>query len=143
LNVTEVGTLYNIASQYLPFIRKKETLSRQQALSTKPIRNPGVEWEKDELGDVNVYVPRRKDAVARFLCWMLRAPEKKTISLGEVGGFVWELCDGKHSVDAIISQICSRYKMTRREAEVSVGAYLKTLGDRRLVGFKVGGNSKK
>lgn len=138
-NVTEMGAIYNIASQYLPFIRKKRRPTRQEALSTKPIRNPVVEWDKNELGEVNIYIPRRKDLVARFLCWVLRAPEKKTITVEEVGGFVWELCDGKHTVDSIVSQICSKYKMSRREAEVLVSVYLKTLADRRLIGFKIGG----
>ncbi|MCL6520016.1 MAG: PqqD family protein [Armatimonadetes bacterium] len=138
-----MGSLYTIAAQYLPFIRKKPALSRQQALKTRPIRNPLVEWTKDELGEVSLFIPRRKDRIARILCWLFRAPEKREIVLGEVGGFVWELCDGEHSVDSIVSAITSRYKITRREAEASVGVYLKMLADRKLLGFRVGGSGKK
>ena len=74
---------------------------------------------------------------------MFRAPAYKEIVLDEVGSDIWELCDGENGVEAVVSCMCRKYKLNRRECETSVAAYLKMLGDRRLIGFKVGGKRKK
>jgi hypothetical protein len=138
-----MGVVHNTVSQYLPFLRRKPALSRDQALHSRPVRNPLLEWERVDGGDVHLRIPRRKDTVANMLCKIFRAPEYKEILLDEVGSSVWELCDGDHSVDSIVSITCKTYKLTRRECETSVAAYLKMLGDRKLIGFQVGGRKKK
>ena len=138
-----MSTVYNAVSQYLPFLRKKPVLSRDQALRSRPTRNPLLEWVRGEDGDVRLRIPRRKDVVAKVLCRVFRAPGYKEIVLDEVGSDIWELCDGDNGVDAIVSNMCGKYKLNRRECETSVAAYLKMLGDRRLIGFRVGGKPKK
>lgn len=138
-----MGVVYNAVTQYLPFLRKKPSLTRDQALRARPVRNPLLEWERVDSGEVSLRIPRRKDLVARALSRVFRAPGHKEILLDEVGSDVWELCDGGHSVEAIVSAMCRKYKLTRRECETSVAAYLKMLGERKLVGFQVGGRRKK
>ena len=54
---------------------------------------------------------------------------------GEVGGFVWELCDGNNTVETIVSRTGKQFKMNRREAEVSVTMFLQMLHERNFVGF--------
>ncbi len=130
-----MSVVYNTVSQYLPFLRKKPNLSRDQALHTRPVHNPRLEWERMEDGDVHLRIPRRKDRVAQILCYIFRAPEYKEIVLDEVGSDIWELCDGDRDVAAIVSATCQKYKLTRRECETSVATYLKMLGDRKLIGF--------
>ncbi len=66
-------------------------------------------------------------------CWL---PPEKHLVLDRVGSGVWELCDGFHSVESILDYIQRRHKLSRREAEVSVSAYLKILGQRRLIGLR-------
>ena len=138
-----MGAMYNIASQYIPFLRKKPVLTRDQALNIRPVRNTLLEWERNGEGEIRLLIPRRKDFVGRMLCRMLRAPDHKEIMLDEVGSDIWELCDGKHSVEAIVSAASKKYKMTRRECETSVSVYLKMLGERNLLGFQVGGQRKR
>ena len=138
-----MGVVYNTVSQYIPFLRKKPNLTRDQALHARPMRNPGLEWERVDGGDICLRIPRRKDAIARALCRIFHAPNYKEIALDEVGSDIWELCDGARSVDAIVAAACRKYKLTRRECETSVAAYLKMLGDRRLIGFQMGGRKKK
>lgn len=138
-----MSAVYNAVSQYLPFLRKKPVLSRDQALRSRPVRNPLLAWDRGEDGDIRLRIPRRKDLVARFLCRMFRAPDYKEIVLDEVGSDIWELCDGENGVEAVVSTMCNKYKLNRRECETSVAAYLKMLGDRRLIGFQVGGKRKK
>ena len=138
-----MGAIYNAVSQFIPFVRKKPVLTRGQALGVRPMRNPVLKWERKDDGEAHLLVPSRKDLVARALCKIFRAPPHKEIVLDEVGSDIWELCDGGHSVEAIVLAMCKRYKITRRECEASVGTYLKMLGERKLIGFQVGGRRKK
>lgn len=138
-----MGAVYNVVSQYLPFLRKKPKLSRDQALGARPIRNPLLQWERNENGEIRLRVPLRRDRLARILGRLLRAPEYKEILLDEVGSDIWELCDGNHTVQSIVANACRKYKLTRRECEASVGTYLKMLTERNLVGFQLGGRRKK
>jgi hypothetical protein len=138
-----MSVVYNTVSQYVPFLRKKPAMSRDQALHARPVRNPGLEWERVDGGDIHLRIPRRTDRVAQMLCRIFRAPQYKEIVLDEVGSDIWALCDGDRSVEAIVSATSKKYKLTRRECETSVAAYLKMLGDRKLIGFQVGGRRKK
>ena len=138
-----MGMVYNVVAQYLPFMRKKPVITRDQALRTRPVRNPVLKWETGEDGQIRLLIPRRDDFVGRMLCKIFRAPEHKEIILDEVGSGIWELCDGERSVEAIVSATSGKYKITRRECETSVGMYLKMLGERNLLGFQVGGRRNK
>jgi len=138
-----MGAIYNAVSQYLPFVRKKPVLTRDQALRARPIRNPVLKWERGDDGETRLLVPRRKDLLGRTLCRVFKAPAHKEVMLDEVGSDIWVLCDGGHSVDAIVSATSKKYKITRRECEASVSAYLKMLGERNFLGFQVGGRRKK
>jgi hypothetical protein len=62
-------------------------------------------------------------------------PEKRVVTLDLVGGFVWKHCDGTHSVTDLVNLMAEEFKVGRREIEVSLTQYLKTLGARGMVGF--------
>lgn len=138
-----MGGAYDIVSRYLPFVRKTPKISRDEALRARPVRNSVLEWEKTDDGDIKLRIPARRDRVGRILSRVFRAPGYREILLDEVGSHVWELCDGDHSVESIVTATSKKYQMSRRECEVSVTTYLKMLGDRRLVGLQVGGRRKK
>ena len=59
------------------------------------------------------------------------------MSLDEIGSLVWELCDGEHSVRHIVRALAERYKLHRKEAEVSVVAYLRMLAKKRFIAIAV------
>ena len=63
--------------------------------------------------------------------------------LDEVGTEVWQMCDGHTSVATMIDRLRDRYKLDRKEAEVSLLSYLKTLGQKRFVGFLVEGEKSR
>lgn len=135
-------SLYDIVSQYVPLVRKPSSHSREDVLRSKPIRNPALEWERISEDEVRLKIPQRNDFMGKMLCKVFHAPSYREIQLDEIGSEVWELCDGINSFEAIVSAICKKHKITRRECEVSIGTYLKTLGDKRLVGFQLGGRKK-
>jgi len=82
-------------------------------------------------------VPRRADWVGRVLAFAFAVPKERRIVLDRVGADIWELCDGEHTVDGIIAALSEKYKLNRKEAEVSLTSYLRQLGRRGLIGFAV------
>jgi hypothetical protein len=141
--MSELNVVKNLLTRHVPFLREKQTISREEALRMRTVHNAIVQWETSEDGEICLLVPRRSDVMARLLCRVFRAPSHKRITLDEVGSFVWGFCDGEHSVDSIVTETCKKYSVSRRECETSVSAFLKMLGDRNLVAFHSGGRRKK
>src|SRR6185437_11149261 len=80
-------------------------------------------------------VPRKSDKMTNFLARVLQAPEEKRIELDEFGSAIWEKCDGTRTVEELARFTSTTYKLNRRQAEVSVMAFMKMLSQRRLIGF--------
>ncbi len=120
----------------LPFIRRRmPSVSRQDVLSAAPVRNELVLWEEDGEGLVTLKIPRRQDRVGRILSTFFAAPEHRQISLDELGSDVWRLCDGHRSLQQMVTVLADKYKLSRREVELSLSVFLRTLAKRRLVGL--------
>lgn len=106
-------------------------------LASKPVRNDLVEWERDDNNEVVIHLIRADNWKIKLLAKFFYIPKQRKIGLDAVGSQVWELCDGKHSVEHMIRILAKEYKLNRKEAEVALMAYLKKLGQKRLVGFAV------
>jgi len=115
----------------------ESSLTRRQALSAFPVRNPDLQWRELESEEVVVTVKSPSKFSWRVISWLFYLPATRTIALDEVGSFVWRLCDGEHSVSAMVKALCARYKLGKREAEVSLTTYLRDLGRRGLIAFAV------
>ena len=131
------------AGRYLPFLKiKPPEVDRQATLYLRPGRNSVLTWEKRESGETILTVPQnhKVSRITRTMARWMGAPSERHVELDEVGGFVWELCDGQHTVETIVQQTIRQYKMNRREAEVSVTMFLQMLHERNFIGFykKVG-----
>jgi len=116
---------------------KKPRLSREHALQARPVRNPALKWEELDNGEVQIVLPRRRDAMGKLLSSVFYVPQSKPVSLDVVGAAVWQLCDGEHTVNDIAVALMEEHKLHRREAEVSLTEFLKMLGKRNMVGFVV------
>ena len=110
-------------------------ISRHEILAAVPVRNSLVEWETNDHDEVVLRVPRRVDRVGRLLHRFFVAPPFKQVVLDEVGSDVWNLCTGENSVDAIVKTLAKKYKLSRREVELSLASYLRTLAQRGLIGL--------
>jgi len=117
--------------------KRLKPVDRQVALSACPLRNPLLQWERDEEGLVRVQVPRKETRWVKALSRAFYIPQGKAFSLDEPGSFVWELCDGKTAVRSIVQRFAKRFKLTRKEAEVSTIAYFKLLTKKGFVGLAV------
>lgn len=119
------------------FRRRAKPLSREQSLTSIPVRNELIEEEESDEGYVRLLIPRRQDLWVKAVSRLFHVPKKRQITLDEIGSFVWRLCDGTNDVRAIIRALCTRYRLHRKEAEVSVVTYLRTLAKKRLLGIAV------
>ncbi|MBS7628053.1 PqqD family protein [Candidatus Bathyarchaeota archaeon] len=126
-----------------PFFRKKKEaevppITREQFLQLVPLRNPALKWKRYRSGEVYIILegPRRpaRRGIASKLFPVASSPRTKRIILDKIGSFVWELCDGNNTIDDIITKLSEAHKLTRREAEIPLRAYLQTLAKRGFIG---------
>jgi len=117
--------------------KRRERLDRRTSLSARPLRNPLLQWERDEEGLVEVRVPRKDTRWVKALSRAFYIPQGKTFSLDEPGSFVWGLCDGETEVRSIIQRFARHFKLTRKEAEISTLQYFRTMTQKGFVGLAV------
>lgn len=120
------------------FQRKKNALNREQSLNAIPVCNEKVETEWDEdTGELLILIPRRNDWLVRCLTKVFYVPQYKKISLDALGAYVWKLCDGKRSVRDLITEFAKKYKLSRKEAELSLIAFLRQMAKKRLIALAI------
>ena len=119
------------------FRKKRPVLTREQSLASMPVRNPAVGAEKDDDGQVCINVPRKRTLWVNVLAKVFYVPDGRKIELDELGTYVWDLCDGQTSVRSIIKKFAKKYRLNRKEAEVSMVSYLKQLAKKGLIGIQV------
>lgn len=116
--------------------RRGPELSKERALVSYPVRNQAVEW-RDEGERTVLVLRRREDWVGRLLSLFFVVPKERKIELDPVGAHVWRGCDGRHTVKELMQSLIEKYKLNRKEAEVSLTAFLRQLGKRKLVAIAV------
>lgn len=57
-------------------------------------------------------------------------------AINEAGASIWEMCDGKTAVSAIIAKIVENYDCTQETARKDVLLFLKTLEETKLISFE-------
>ncbi len=121
----------------IPLLRRfrRERPDRKLVLRALPVRNRLLEWAEDEQQLVTLRVPKRQGRWFRLLERVVSVPEHRQVLLDEVGSDVWRLCDGETSIDAMIQALAKKYRLNRREVEVSLSLYLKQLAKRGYVGL--------
>ena len=120
-----------------PFGRKRPPLSREDSLNSLPARNEALSARRTDAGEIEITLPRKDVWWVTLLSKFTFVPTSRKVVLDEIGTFVWDLCDGKTTVRELIEVFAKRYKLPRREAEVSITNYLKILLRRRLIGIGV------
>ncbi len=122
--------------------KPKKTFSSGEFLLLKPVKNPYLEWNKSEKGEAEIIL-KAENRKGKGLSKLVSIPKEKRVILDKIGTFVWERCDGKHTVEKIAQELCDKYKMVPQEAEVSLSNYLQQLAERRFIGVLVPKKRKK
>ncbi len=123
--------------------RKKTPLPvipRAEALNMVPVRNEAVEEEPISGGLVRLGYPLAIKPwfgrLAETVGMWDKRPMIKRIELDELGTFVWRLIDGEHSVRQLAEAFTAHYEVPPREAELAVTSFIKTIGQRGIIGLR-------
>lgn len=111
--------------------------ARKRMLSAIPIHTPAVNSKILDDGRVAFTVPRRNSLLSRIIMSLLAIPREKEVILDEIGTFVWSLCNGRNSVADIARHLQEKYKLTRKEAQVSVLQFIQTLMKKGILSVKI------
>lgn len=124
-----------------PMGSSEETLTRDQALEALPVRNEAVITRYGKNGEaLLVFRVKQKAWFASLLRFMKREETffiQKRLQLDEMGTLIWERSDGETSVLEMIDLLCQRYQLHRKEAEKSLLAFLRMLGQRGLIAMEL------
>jgi hypothetical protein len=134
--------LINTILYKLKLKRPNPQLNRADLLDVLPLRNKLIEWKVDDKGEVALVIPQKNTLWVKALSKLFMLPGKRVVVLDDVGSFVWQLCDGYHSINQIVKQLSGKYQMTRKEAETSLITFMRQLGKRGMVGFAAPKNTK-
>jgi len=113
------------------------SLDRKKSLSATAVISPLVRMERDDAGHIVLHLPRRRTSMVRTVAKAFKLPPEKRIELDELGSYTVELCDGSHTVAEIIRLFAEKFRLGRREAEVSMISYLQMLAGRGIISLLV------
>lgn len=123
-------------------VQVDKATARREFLALRPGRNPKVDWEENE-GKVVLKVPRPEDWKYKLAKKLFPVPDgPKLVALDAIGSHVWRHCDGHNNIDALSKELQRLYKLSAREAELSLQQFFKELGRRGYVGFVMENESK-
>jgi hypothetical protein len=80
----------------------------EEFLSYIPKRG-GYQWTTDDAGLVHITVPKFYNKIGRKFCRFFRRKETFSADMDELGSFVWIHCDGKHSVQDILTKLREQF----------------------------------
>ncbi|MEJ2638888.1 MAG: PqqD family protein [Desulfosarcinaceae bacterium] len=104
------------------------------------MKHADVEAEPLENGDLiltyRVAVRPWLDRLLRRLGRGAQPPLRRKVQLDTLGTQVWQWIDGERSVDEIVRAFSKAHRLSHREAELSVTAFLRMLGKRGLIGMR-------
>ena len=117
--------------------KKQPKIGREAMFKSKPTRNEGLDWERNAEDEITITLKRSDTLKVKVLSKLFWVPERRTLVLDQIGSEVWQMCDGRNSVETIIDSLQEKHKLNAKEAEISLLTYLKKLGQKNLVGFVV------
>jgi len=116
-------------------------LSRAEALACRPVRNREVREEKLESGDLLLTFPLLVRpwlaGLAKAVGLQDRQVLTRKLQLDEMGSLTWTLMDGERSLADLVEIVSRKYRLQRRETEVAITTFLRELGRRGLIGFRL------
>ncbi len=112
-------------------------LDRDRSLRSKPFVNQLVKLEDAGDGKLLIAIPRKKTPTVKAISKFFKLPPYKTIELDELGSYTLSECSGENTVADMIERFGKKYRLNRREAEVSILTFLQMLAKRGIIGIAV------
>ncbi len=121
--------------------RAKNDLERNRALAGRPEHLPVIASKEEGDGELRVTVRLQ---TKRWQRWV-GVPERleRDFVLDPYGREVYDACDGKRNVRAIVGDFAKSHHISVAEAERAVTTYLKTLMTKGLVAVAIDRGKRK
>ena len=100
--------------------KKQPKIGREAMFKSKPVRNDQLTWETNEEGEVTVTLQRGESWKVRALSKLFWIPNQKTLVLDEIGSQVWNMCDGRTNVEAMIRKLRGIHKLNVKEYIINI-----------------------
>jgi hypothetical protein len=110
-------------------------VDRRKSLLGVPVVNPGVTWKEKADGRLTVAIPMRRKP--GLLGWFQPQTWERRVELDPLGSFVLAQIDGKKNALQITEEFVARFKVHRREAELCIVAFLKSLLERCIISIAI------
>ena len=118
-------------------LKKRPDIDRSKVLKAFPLRNQLITWELDDKEEASLVIPQKDKFWVKWTSKLFMLPDKRVVVLDSIGAYVWQLCDGKHTISQIIKALQKKHQLTRKEAETSLFTFIQTLGKRNFIQFAI------
>ncbi|WP_300464717.1 PqqD family peptide modification chaperone [Desulfobacula sp.] len=124
----------------MAIFKKKPDLDKKDALLCIPEKNSLVEETYLDSGDLILSYPALYKPFFMNIQKIIRRNPQATflrkIQLDRLGIDVWLLLDGKKNVKTLIKEFAVLHTLNYKEAEISVTLFLRSLGEKGVIGIK-------
>lgn len=118
-------------------LKKRPDVDRSKVLKAFPLRNQLITWEIDDKEEASLVIPQKHKFWVKWTSKLFMLPDKRVVVLDSIGAYVWQMCDGKHTISQIIKALQKKHQLTRKEAETSLFTFIQTLGKRNFIQFAI------
>lgn len=116
---------------------KPPVINREQSLTGVPMVNEGVHAQPrdDDVQRLELVIRLRRDG--GFLSRFMPPTLERKVKLDDLGTFVFGLIDGRRTVREIVEAFLARYRVNRREAELSTVEFIRSLAQRQAISIVI------
>lgn len=113
----------------------KKNIKDENYLEKKPIFKNGLNWSKDENGNVTLEM-ENKGVANRIMQKLIKKPKTSYIHLDEMGSFVWPLMDGEKDILEIGKFVEEHFGEKANPLYERLSQYFKTLEKYNFIEYK-------
>lgn len=116
---------------------KPPVINREQSLKGVPIVNNDVRIQPREENAARLELVIRLRRGDGFMSRFMPPTHERKVKLDELGTFVFGLIDGHRTVREIVEAFLARYRVNRREAELSTVEFIRSLAQRQAISIVI------
>ena len=113
----------------------KKNVKEENYLDKKPICKNGLNWSKDENGNVTLEM-ENKGVANRIMQKLIKKPKISYIHLDEMGSFIWPLMDGEKDIFEIGKFVEEHFGEKANPLYERLSQYFKTLEKYNFIEYK-------
>ena len=113
----------------------KKKINNENYLERKPIGKNGLNWSKDDEGNVTLEM-ENKGAANRIMQKLIKKPKISYIHLDEMGSFIWPLMDGERDILEIGRLVEEHFGEKANPLYERLSQYFKTLEKYNFIEYK-------